>query len=140
VTRPPLFIDAENGNFRLQPRSPCIDAGDNTLPQLPETDISGMHRIMFCGKSPAVNMGSYEHCINALKVSPGPRETTVTWSSLPGTTYSILYSEDFLTWHLADDNVPSTGFETTFWIDGGSRTGGPPSVVSRRFYRLLENP
>jgi hypothetical protein len=136
----PLFIEAENGDCRLQPQWPCIDAGDNTSPQLPETNISGMHRIMFGGKSPTVDMGSYEHCINVLEVGQGPEETTLTWSSLPATTYSILYSEDLLTWHLADDNVLSAGFETTFWTDDGSKTGVPPSVVTRRFYRLLENP
>ena len=41
----PLFIDAENGNFHLQPESPCIDAG---------TDVG----LPYSGEAP--DMGAYE--------------------------------------------------------------------------------
>jgi len=34
-----------------------------------------------------------------------------------------------LTWHLADDSVPSEGIEATFWVDDGLNTDIPPSVV-----------
>jgi len=29
---------------------------------------------------------------------------------------------------------------TTSWTDDGSKTGVPPSLAPRRFYRILENP
>ena len=42
VTGAPQFIDAEGGNFRLQPASPCIDAGDGDAS--PTTDTDGYPR------------------------------------------------------------------------------------------------
>ena len=126
-------------NLRLKPASPCIDAGFND-PELPETDIAGMHRIMYGGKSRTVDMGAYEYYINELEPGPGAEEATLTWSSLGDRSYSILYSEDLLTWHLAIESFPSAGYQTTSWIDDGSKTGVRPWLAPRRFYRILENP
>ncbi|MDP2895873.1 MAG: right-handed parallel beta-helix repeat-containing protein [bacterium] len=139
ISEDPRFVDAENGDFRLMPDSPCIDAGFND-PQLPGFDIAGMHRIMFGGKSLTVDMGAYEFYINDLTPGPNPDQTTFTWSSLADKTYSILYTEDLLTWHLAIANFPSFGGRTTSWSDDGSLTGIPPLLAPRRFYRVLENP
>ncbi len=135
----PCFVDRGNGDFRLLPGSPCIDKGFND-PELPETDIVGMHRIMFGGKSLRVDMGAYEFYINDLTRGPNPDQTTFTWSSLAAKTYSIFYTDDLLTWRLAVESFPSSGNQTTFWIDDGFLTGLPPSLVPRRFYRILENP
>ncbi len=138
IAEDPQFVDAEKGDFRLLPDSPCIDAGFND-PDLPETDIVGMHRIMFGGKSLTVDMGAYEFYINDLAPGPDPDERTLTWSSLSDKTYSIFYSEDLLTWHLAVAIFPSSGNATTSWTDDGSQTGSRPGLVPRRFYRTLEN-
>ncbi len=129
----------EDNDFRLSPDSPCIDAGLNDL-ELPETDIAGMHRIMFGGRSLTVDMGAYEFYLNDLTPGPTPDQTTFTWSSLADKTYSIFYTDDLLTWRLAIESFPSSGNQTTSWIDDGSLTGLPPSLVPRRFYRTLENP
>ena len=40
----PKFVDAENWNFQLYPNSPCIDAGDGTVANLPEKDYYGNPR------------------------------------------------------------------------------------------------
>jgi len=135
----PRFADADVGDFRLLPSSPCIDAGFND-PGLPETDIVGMHRIMFGGKSLTVDMGAYEYYVNDVNLEPTVGQATLRWSSLADKTYSILYSEDLLNWNHADDSVLTAGNETTFWIDDGSNTGVAPTLVPRRFYRILENP
>jgi hypothetical protein len=134
----PMFANAGGGDFRLLPDSPCIDVGFND-PDLPETDIAGMHRIMFGGKSLTVDMGAYEFYINDLSPGPEPDEATFTWSSLADRTYSIFYTDDLLTWHLILENFPSSGNTTTSWTDDGSLTGLPPSLAPKRFYRLLEN-
>jgi hypothetical protein len=139
ITADPAFLDAGNGDVRLLPGSPCIDAGFNS-PDLPEFDIAGMHRIMFGGKSLTVDMGAYEFYTNKLEAIPGRDETLFTWSSLANKTYSIFYSEDLLTWHLAVSALPSSSSQTTSWLDDGSLTGVRPLLVPRRFYRVLENP
>jgi hypothetical protein len=61
----PLFIDAANGDFRLQATSPCIDAGDKTLfnaGQMPDlsaitTDLADNPRIY--GSN--IDLGAYEY-------------------------------------------------------------------------------
>jgi hypothetical protein len=136
----PQFVDPWALNFRLRPGSACIDAGDNASPYLPDTDIDGMPRVAYGGRSPTVDMGAYEYYINEVEPGPGADESALTWSSLGDKTYSIFYTRDLLTWHLADDRVPSAGNMTTSWIDDGTLTGIPPSLAPRRFYRILENP
>lgn len=51
----PLFVDSENSNYRLQPGSPCINAGTNT-DGIPAEDIEGTIRPQGTG----YDMGAYE--------------------------------------------------------------------------------
>ncbi len=148
IAEDPRFVDPdgpdddrethEDNDYRLLPDSPCIDTGFNHL-DLPAKDIAGMRRIMYGGKSLTVDMGAYEYYINELNRGPGSSETTLTWSSIAGSTYVILYSNDLVIWILADAGIASAGNQTTSWIDDGSKTGIAPTVAPRRFYRVLEN-
>ncbi len=61
----PLFVDADGADniagtldddLRLQPASPCINAGTDTAPFLPATDLTGGARIRHC----RVDIGAYE--------------------------------------------------------------------------------
>jgi len=65
----PLFVDPVNGDFRLSPGSPCIDAADNTaVPVDIITDLDGNPRFVDDpdtpdsgnGDPPIVDMGAYE--------------------------------------------------------------------------------
>ncbi len=38
----PMFVDAANGDYRLQPNSPCIDAGDPSSPLDPDSSRADM--------------------------------------------------------------------------------------------------
>src|SRR5262249_25912142 len=55
ITNAPLFVDAANGNFRLQLDSPCINAGNNEYVSS-STDLEGNPRI----SGGTVDMGAYE--------------------------------------------------------------------------------
>ncbi len=61
INADPLFAGIED--YRLRPTSPCIDAGDNTAPDLPSVDIKENTRV-FDGDSDGVSitdMGAYEY-------------------------------------------------------------------------------
>ena len=62
ISADPLFVDAVNGEYHLQPRSPSIDDGDNTAPELSTTDLDGNPRVVDgTGHCKAViDMGVYE--------------------------------------------------------------------------------
>ncbi len=60
ISTSPEFVGVSN--FRLKGGSPAIDAGSNTAPNLPSTDISGNPRITNGNGGPTaiVDMGAYE--------------------------------------------------------------------------------
>ena len=71
ISADPLFVDPLNGDYRLSPGSPCIDAGDNTAIPLRTLDLDGNPRLIDDlatpdtgnppGQKPIVDMGAYEY-------------------------------------------------------------------------------
>jgi hypothetical protein len=65
INADPLFIDPDNGDFRLSPDSPCIDAGKNAfVPKGVLRDLDGNPRFVADACAGAggatVDMGAYE--------------------------------------------------------------------------------
>lgn len=57
INEDPLFVDAENGNYRLLPHSPAINAGSNdSIPEGIQYDLDGIGRVSWA----TVDMGPYE--------------------------------------------------------------------------------
>jgi parallel beta-helix repeat protein len=101
----PLFVDPDNGDFRLSAGSPCIDAGhNNAIVNLAEADLDGNPRFADdpatadtgCGVPVVVDMGAYEYQGNP---------ADVTFADLNGD--NIVGSDDFETllgcWSSSDE-------------------------------------
>ena len=61
ITNSPLFVDAANGNFQLQPNSPCLDQGNNTYAPV-ANGLGGQSRVI----NGTVDMGAYERFLTEL--------------------------------------------------------------------------
>ncbi len=75
ISADPLFADEPAGDYRLLFDSPAVDAGDNTVPNLPATDIDGGVRIVDGdGDGVAVvDMGAFE--FPGVVADAGPDQT-----------------------------------------------------------------
>jgi hypothetical protein len=60
---------------------------------------------------------------------------TVTFETITGRTYRVLYSGDLLSWQPGSASVAGTG-ATMMWVDDGTGTGLPPWATTKRFYRV----
>jgi len=60
---------------------------------------------------------------------------TVTYNTVVGRNYRVLYSPDLLNWLPASTSASGTGAALS-WTDDGSTTGSPPSAGVPRFYRI----
>ena len=111
--------------------SPCIDAGLNSIEELPEFDVNKNHRIWDGGSGWIVDIGAIEAMskpFDIISIEHVPRDSMrITWNSTDerGATYSVYmaggwYSED-MTWTLIESGIPSAGAETsctTTWPSG----------------------
>lgn len=139
ISADPRFMNAEAGDYHLSPSSPCIDEGVWGTVIAPR-DADGRSRPAYGRLGWEPDMGAYEYYINLVRLDPTAGHATLTWSSFGYSTYDVLFSDDLLTWRLAQAGLRSYNRGFISWIDDGSRTGSPPSLAGRRFYRVLGNP
>ena len=85
---------------------------------------------------PAASLGGFVFQITSVSHDPDTEFVSFTWTSRPGSLYTIQSSVDMTEWLELDDSVVGAEGETTTYVDG---TDNPPGT-KRRFYRVLENP
>ncbi len=100
VSVDPLFVDPENGDYRLQADSPVIDAGDNEASDLPDTDFDGNDRVVDGdGDGEAVvDMGAFEFSTTVgvgIDIRPGSRRNIINPRSRGRIPVAILSSAEF---------------------------------------------
>ncbi len=58
IDKDPLFVDSEQGDYRLLSDSPCIDKGTADAPELPTTDFEGDSRTI--GDAPDIGADEFD--------------------------------------------------------------------------------
>jgi len=107
----PLFTDADNGDFTLQPGSPCIDAGTADTDSDWEDDITD-----YFGSAP--DMGAFEYFIagpTGLQFTIEDASVTLTWDPITADNliyYSVERSTDSLFSTDLVTNSPQENFFT----------------------------
>jgi parallel beta-helix repeat protein len=98
----PLFVDPDSGDFHLADGSPCIDAGTNAAPDLPDYDFEGDDRILDGNGdgTATVDMGVDEFELTAIMVlidiKPGGDPNSLMCYNEKGViTVAILTSPEF---------------------------------------------
>ncbi|MGD0693506.1 MAG: choice-of-anchor D domain-containing protein [Terriglobia bacterium] len=118
ISADPLFLNSTS-NFHLQPGSPAIDAGNNSAPGLPSTDLDGNPRI----QNGTVDIGAYEFALTSATVSPtslafpdtpvgtssGPLPVTLTNTGNSPLYFSATASGDFAESDSCNGTVPVGG-------------------------------
>ena len=70
-----------------------------------------------------------------------PARLVIEWASLPGRTYTVIYSDDNLaTWHAATPSVMAVNNRTQWYDDGPPKTASVPLALGSRFYRVILAP
>jgi len=112
ISAPPLFKDVASSDYHLIQGSPAIDAGNDSAPLFPTTDLDGSPRLRdSTGKGyPIVDMGAYEF--------GGLQNANPTILTLTPSTYRTYGSGNLtLTAKLTSANGTPTG-SLTFYADG----------------------
>lgn len=112
ISTDPIFVDAAAGDFHLRRTSPCVNAGDNSAPNLPLFDMDGEGRI----KWSIVDVGTDEYWppIFTLTVNDGSGSGSYEQESIVAiSAYTPPAGKLFDKWtgdtsDVADVNSPST--------------------------------
>jgi hypothetical protein len=70
-----------------------------------------------------------------------PPRFVIEWTSVPGRTYTIIYSDDNMAnWRVVTPTVTANANRTQWYDDGPPKTVSKPLSVTSRLYRVIANP
>jgi hypothetical protein len=74
-----------------------------------------------------------------LRIAGEPR-FVIEFDSIPGRTYTVIYSQDTLHWKAATPSVTANATHTQWYDDGPPKTESKPLSATNRFYRVIVAP
>ncbi|HXI69439.1 MAG TPA: Ig-like domain-containing protein [Verrucomicrobiae bacterium] len=69
----------------------------------------------------------------------GSTRFVIEFASIPGKTYTIIYSDDLVHWRVATPSVTANANVTQWYDDGPPKTVSQPTSVNSRYYRVIAN-
>jgi len=132
----PLFIDAENGDFRLQSCSPAINVGDFSVAGIISTDLDDNSRIF----NSAIDLGAYE--FQDAKYITAPLATSATVINLTQalkTAYSNSCDDLIATITQSGANPINGNVMAKVWIENNILTFNNIPFVTRHFEIITED-
>jgi len=71
-----------------------------------------------------------------------PARFVIEWTSVPGTSYTVLYSDDSPNgpWFVATPSVTANANRVQWYDDGPPKTASAPASAESRNYRVITNP
>jgi uncharacterized repeat protein (TIGR01451 family) len=69
----------------------------------------------------------------------GDTRFVIEFATVPGKTYTIIYSDNLATWNVATPSVTANASVTQWYDDGPPKTESKPASVGSRFYRIIQN-
>jgi hypothetical protein len=127
----PLFVDLAAGNLRLQPNSPCINAGNNSY-VTNATDLDGNPRI----SGGTVDIGAYEYQWPQLTIAPSGPNVLLTWptnnAGYDYTGFSLQSTTNLYSSAIWSSNSPAPV------VIAGQNTVTNSITGARQFFRLVQ--
>ncbi len=132
----PLLVSA--ANLHLTRQSPCIDAGNNSVQDLPDTDFEDQPRIAVGATGCIVDMGADEYYwTRTIAITEVAEGIQLSWNCIPGVSFYRVQYADALshqtTWNTFPQVIDGTGLDCVSYTD---TTAGSETI---RFNRIIEH-
>ena len=121
ISEDPMFVHSAAGDYYLQAGSPCIDAGTNDAPKLPDKDFEGNPRIIDGDNDniATVDMGADEHEPSyleiLLEIKPGSYTNSINLKSRGVVPVAVLTTDDFDAYDVNPNSCVFASAEPESW-------------------------